>query len=131
MDTNQYCYVIWQISHTGPVKILSESQTDKIEVHPDDLMLIRSADNYVMIVYKDEESVKKKMLRNTITNIQSKLRKFPQFLRCHRTCIINSHYIVNLENSYKGYSLKILDYEDEIPVSRQYILNVKEYMDAD
>ena len=114
----------------GPIQILSESQTDNIEIHPDDLMMIRSADNYVNIIYKDGEQVKRKMLRNTITNIQSRLRKYPQFLRCHRTCIINSHYIVNLTNSYKGYRLKILDYDDEIPVSRQYILDVKEYMDT-
>jgi len=119
------------MSEIGPVQFLSDSQTDRIEIHPGDLMLIRSADNYVSIVYKEKNEVKQKMLRNTITNIQSKLRGYPEFLRCHRTCIINSHYIVNLTNSYKGYRLKILDYEDEIPVSRQYILNVKEYMDAD
>ena len=113
-----------------PLVFLSESQTDKLESHPDDVMLVRSADNYVGIVYKDREEVKRIMLRNTITNVQSQLRKYPEFLRCHRTCIVNSHYILNLTNSYKGHRLKLLDYEEEIPVSRQYILAVKEYINS-
>lgn len=113
-----------------PVTLMSESRTDQLEVHPDDVMLVRSADNYISVVYKELEKVRQKMLRNTITNIQAQLRKYPEFFRCHRTCIINSHYIVNLTNSYKGYRLKVLGYEDEIPVSRQYLLTVREFMDA-
>ncbi len=111
-----------------PELFTSESKTDKLEIHPDDIMLVKSADNYVNIIYKDDEVVKQRMLRSTITNIQSQLRKYPEFLRCHRTYIINSVYILNLTNSYKGYRLKLLDYEEEVPVSRQHILSVKEHM---
>jgi len=114
-----------------PLKFASESRTDKIEFPREDLMLVRSADNYVDIVYKEGDEVRRKTLRNTISNVQAYLRKYPEFLRCHRTCIINTHYILNLTNSYKGYRLRILDYDEEIPVSRQYILLIKEYMDND
>ncbi|MCK5134257.1 MAG: LytTR family transcriptional regulator [Bacteroidales bacterium] len=109
----------------------SDSLTDKIEIHPDDIMLVKSADNYINIIYKDGEEVKQKMLRNTLKHIHVQLRKHPEFIRCHRTCIINSLYIVNLTNNYKGYRLHLLDYAEEIPVSRQYILAVKEYMDSE
>lgn len=115
----------------SPEVFLSDSRSDKIEIHPDDIMLVKSADNYVNIVYKDREDVRQKMLRNTIKNIHTQLSKHSEFLRCHRTCIINSLFIVNLTNNYKGYRLKLLDYEDEIPVSRQYILTIKEYMDTE
>lgn len=109
----------------------SDTHNDKIEIHPDDVILVKSADNYVNIIYKEEEEVKQKMLRNTLKHIHAQLRKYPEFLRCHRTCIINTLYIVNLTNSYKGYRLQLLDYEEEVPVSRQYILAVKEYMDSE
>ena len=115
----------------APELFLSESQSDRIEIHPDDIMLVKSADNYIRIVYKDRDEIKQKMLRKTITNIGTQLRKYPEFLRCHRTCIINTFFIVNLTNNYKGYRLQLLDYEEEIPVSRQYILAVKEYLDND
>jgi hypothetical protein len=112
-------------------KFESDTGTDKFEIHPDDVMLVKSADNYVNIVYKDQDEVKQRMLRNTITNVQSQLRKYPEFLRCHRSCIINSVYIVSLTNNYMGYRLKLLDYEDDIPVSRQHILSIKEYIDSE
>ena len=109
----------------------SDSNSDKIDLHPDDIMLVKSADNYVNFIYKDGEEVRQKMLRNTLTKILSQLRKHPEFVRCHRTCIINSFFIVNLTNNYKGYRLQLLDYEEEIPVSRQYILAVKEFIDSE
>ena len=110
---------------------VSDSNNDRIEIHPDDIMLVKSADNYVSIIYKDGEEVRHKMIRKTLNKIYTQLKKHPEFLRCHRTCIINSLYIVNLINNYKGYRLQILDYEEEVPVSRQYILAVKEYVDSE
>jgi len=71
------------------------------------------------------------MLRTTLKQVYTQLRRHPEFLQCHRTYIINSLHIVNLTNSYKGYRLKLLDYEEEIPVARQYILAVKEYIDTE
>ena len=44
---------------------------------------------------------------------------------------MNSSYIVNMTNSYKGHQLKLLDLDEEIPVSRQYILGIKEVLDLD
>ncbi|MBN2699688.1 MAG: LytTR family transcriptional regulator [Bacteroidales bacterium] len=117
---------------TRPMELLlSDTKSDKLEIHPDNIMLVKSADNYVNIIYKNQEHVKQKMLRNTIKNIEAQLKKYPEFLRCHRSCIVNSIYIVNLTNNYKGHHLKLLDYEEEIPVSRQYILSIKNYLEFD
>lgn len=109
----------------------SDSKTDKIEIQPDDIIVAKSADNYVSLVYKDKEKVRQKMLRTTLKQVYTQLRRHPGFLQCHRTFIVNSLHIVNLTNSYKGYRLKLLDYEEEIPVARQYILAVKEYIDTE
>ena len=114
----------------SPEIFLSDTKNDKLELLPEYVMLIKSADNYVEIFYKDGDVVKQKLMRNTLKNIQQQLRKYPEFVRCHRTCIINSSYILNLTNSYKGHRLKMLDHEEEIPVSRQYLLNVKDILDT-
>jgi hypothetical protein len=113
-----------------PVVFESESQTEKIELMPDEVMLIRSADNYVDIFYKREDQVNHKLLRNTLKNIQKVLKSNTEFLRCHRTCIVNTSYILNLTNSYKGHRIKLLDFDEEIPVSRQYILGIKDVIDT-
>lgn len=119
-----------QVEQT-PEVFLSESQNDKLEVLPEYLMLIKSADNYVEIIYKDEEEMKQKLLRNTLKNIQQQLKKYPEFVRCHRTCIVNADYILNLTNSYKGHRLKLLHIDEELPVSRQYLLDIKEILALD
>jgi DNA-binding LytR/AlgR family response regulator len=112
-----------------PVVFQCEWQNEKIELMPDDVMMIRSADNYVDIYYRGDDKIEHKLLRNTLKNIQSFLRNYPEFLRCHRTCIINSSYILNMTNSYKGHRLKLLDMDEEIPVSRQYLLGIKDVLD--
>ncbi|MCF8226861.1 MAG: LytTR family transcriptional regulator [Bacteroidales bacterium] len=115
-----------------PILFQSDTQTDKVEILPDNVMLVRSADNYVEIYYRKGQYVERKLIRNTLKNIQIQLHNYSEFLRCHRTCIVNSSYILNMTNSYKGHRLEILDMEEEeIPVSRQYILAIKEVLDAE
>jgi hypothetical protein len=116
---------------TDPIELHSDTKNDNIFLQPDDIMLIRSADNYVEVFYKSGEEVLRKLLRNTLKNIHQDLIDHPEFIRCHRTCIVNSAYILNLSNSYKGHKLTILDLDEEIPVSRQYILGIKEVIDDD
>ena len=115
---------------SDPIVFHSESHSEKIELLPDEIVLIRSADNYVDIFYKTNDVVERKLLRNTLKNIQQVLKNNREFLRCHRTCIVNTSFIVNMTNSYKGHWLKILDFDEEIPVSRQYILGIKDVLDA-
>ena len=114
-----------------PVLLQSDSKNDNIRLNPDDIMLIRSADNYVEVFYRREEKIERKLLRNTLKNIQTDLSHIHDFIRCHRTCIVNKSYILNLTNSYKGHRLILLDMEEEIPVSRQYILGIKDVLDTE
>jgi DNA-binding LytR/AlgR family response regulator len=91
-------------------------------------LLIKSAENYVEIVYKDNENNKQRLIRTTLRNIEEQLRKYPEFVRCHRTCVVNTKYILKLSSSYQGHKLKIIDYNDEIPVSRQYLMDVRKVL---
>lgn len=48
------------------------------------------------------------------------------FIRCHRTSIVNNFYIEKLVKSYSGYSLKLSCLDEDVPVSRQYLMPIKE-----
>lgn len=111
--------------NTEIIHFISDNKSDKIDLLPGDILLIRSAENYVEIIYKDSENYKQKMIRITLRNIEEQLRKYPEFVRCHRTCIINTKYILKLYSDYHGYRLKIMNYDQEVPVSRQYLLDVR------
>lgn len=108
------------------VDIYSDNKTDKLSLKYRNLVSIKSADNYIEIYFMEKDQVEKKLLRNTLKNIEEELAHRKSFIRCHRTSIINVLYIDKLVKSYSGYSLKMSCFEDEIPVSRQYLMQVKE-----
>jgi hypothetical protein len=108
------------------IELFSENKADKIMLRSADLVLVRSADNYTEIVYKENEQFKKKLIRNTLRNIEDMLGYYPGFIRCHRTCIVNKDYIERQVRNYSGQKIILKGYDTEIPVSRQYQLLVKE-----
>lgn len=106
----------------------SETSTDDLRLQLSEVVLIKSANNYVEIVFKEGDEFEKKLLRNTLKNIESQLKPYSGFVRCHRICIVNIHHIQKLENKNQNYWISIKGYEDQIPVSRQYLMKVKEVM---
>ncbi len=103
----------------------SENKSEFIKLQLDDLVLIKSADNYVEIMYKDNERIQQKLIRNTLKNIEAQLNKYSEFIRCHRTYIVNKKFVLDFSRGYTGYRLKLSGYNEEIPVSRQYLLMVR------
>ncbi|HEY3389606.1 MAG TPA: LytTR family transcriptional regulator DNA-binding domain-containing protein, partial [Prolixibacteraceae bacterium] len=61
-----------------------------------------------------------------LKNIEQQLKPYPNFIRCHRICIVNTYYIEKLNRKFSNYWLTIKGSEELIPVSRQYLLKLKE-----
>lgn len=108
------------------VTFFSDNLSEKIEIQLNKLILMKSADNYVCLFFKENETIKKKLIRNTLKTLEKQLKKYHNYIRCHRSYIVNKTYIDTLINSAKGYKLKMIDFKDDIPVSRQYLLQTKE-----
>lgn len=111
------------------IEFATDHLNENLILLPSDLICIKSADNYVEIIYKEEEIVKKKLTRNTMRNVEHKLKPWSVFIRCHRTCLVNTLLVQNLYK--KGYSHHIMmkGYNEEIPVSRQYLFRLREALD--
>lgn len=108
------------------VEFKSENNNENLVLHIAEIVLVRSADNYVEIVFKEGNAIKRKMIRNTLKNIEQQIKQYSNFLRCHRICIVNMHFVDSLKLINNSYSLIMKDLEDRIPVSRQYLLKLKE-----
>jgi len=108
------------------IEFISETGTDNLVLLIAEVIFIQSADNYVEIVYKDGDNVRKKLIRNTLRNVEIQLKQYSNFIRCHRTCIVNLHYIEKLNHDFSSYWITIKGYPEKIPVSRQYLLKLKE-----
>jgi DNA-binding LytR/AlgR family response regulator len=110
------------------IEFASETGTEALKLGVADLVFIRSADNYVEIIYQEAEAFKKKLIRNTMKGIEKQVQELPNFARCHRTCIVNLHFVEKLEKYQDSYYITLNGYGERIPVSRQYLLKIKEML---
>jgi len=108
------------------IEFVSENKSERIIILLNEIIMLRSADNYVEIFWKKEGEITKKLIRQTLQNTEYQLTNYPQIIRCHRTCLFNTNWASKLNIYPQGYKLKLKDIDEEIPVSRQYILKVKE-----
>lgn len=108
------------------IEIPSENNTESLTLRINDIALIKSADNYVEIVFKEGDQLKKKLIRNTLKNVEQQLKFHSNFIRCHRICIVNTHYIEKLNRKFNNHWLTIKGSPEQIPVSRQYLLKLKD-----
>ena len=108
------------------IEFISENSSENLTLHISEVAFIKSADNYVEIVYKEGEDYKKKLIRNTMKNIELQIKQYSNFIRCHRICIVNLHFIEKLNRNDHNHWLTIKGFDEQVPVSRQYLLKLKE-----
>ena len=109
------------------ITLESENKSEKVDLSFDNIFTIKAADNYVEIHYRHKDGFRKKLLRNTLKNIELQLIPFTNFVRCHRAYIVNLNNVSRLIKNYKGNILELTNNE-EIPISRHYLLKVKEQL---
>ena len=108
------------------IEFISENSSENLTLHVSEVAFIKSADNYVEIVYKEGNDYKKKLIRNTMKNVELQIKQYSNFIRCHRICIVNLHFIEKLNRNDHNHWLTIKGYDELVPVSRQYLLKLKE-----
>lgn len=108
--------------------VFTGNSKDSISLMPETVIYLESAGNYVDIYYKEDDQVKHKLLRATISQIEENLYPFRQFVRCHRAFIINVIFIRNASGNSQGYRLNLRNIDQEIPVSRSYTKAFREHL---
>jgi len=108
------------------IDFYSENRSEKFSLLSSDILFIKSADNYTEIHYTEGDQIKKRLIRNTLKNLELQLEAFPNFIRCHRISIVNLHKIEKLVANCNTHALIIKGLEEKLPVSRSYFLKVKD-----
>ena len=86
----------------------------------DELLYIKSADNYVAVYFFKDDKVRKELVRTTLKRLETELDEYP-IRRCHRSYMVNINKISVSMKSNQGLSLALKNYSDEvIPVSKNY-----------
>lgn len=110
------------------IELKSENESDNYKMLVSDIIFVKSADNYVEVGYKEAGEYKKALIRNTLKNIEAQLRVYNNFVRTHRTGLVNINFVEKLNKNYNVYWLSLSESEETIPVSRQYLQIVKELL---
>ncbi|MCK4854662.1 MAG: LytTR family transcriptional regulator, partial [Bacteroidales bacterium] len=113
------------------IELVSENRSEKLALTSGELILVQSAENYVEIQYLAGGTWTKKLLRATFKSIEDQLRPFSQMIRCHRSYIINMDHVIKLHREYGRIYLKMNGIEENIPVSRQYLLGITNALGSD
>jgi DNA-binding LytR/AlgR family response regulator len=111
------------------IEFESENQSERFFLFPEQIILIKSAGNYIEIIYKQKEKVSRRMVRNTLANAEQLLSKYPFLIRCHRSSVVNINCIRKVDKTSEGLKLNLFDYSRPVSVSRQYVLKVKEALE--
>jgi hypothetical protein len=110
------------------IDIFTDTREKKFTLRLSDILLIKSADNYIEFYFWRDVAVEKKLIRCTLKSVEIQLANSDDLIRCHRSVIFNRKYIEKLVRSYSGYSLKLKNLDERIPVSRHYVNAVKEVL---
>ena len=112
----------------GLINFPDEKGVLRLSLREEDLLYIKSADNYVYVYYQNNKGeIINYLLRNTLKNIEEQ-STYANLIRCHRFYMVNSVNVRLLRKSKDGLVLE-LDTETpcEIPVSRTYLSAVSNF----
>ncbi len=107
-------------SETGKmVSLWSDSPKEVFSVQFDDLLYLKSDNNYVSVFYTVNQSVKEQLIRTSLKQLEKELDN-PLLIRCHRSYIINLSKVVSCKNDGHALLLFLTDLESPLRVSRSY-----------
>jgi hypothetical protein len=115
-----------KITDEEEIEISSTNKSEQLILKYKHIISVKSADNYIDVTFFKNNEVESKLLRSTLKNIETQLADRSYFIKCHRTAIVNVMYVEKIVRSSGGYSLKMSCFEENIPISRQYFIPVKE-----
>ena len=108
------------------VHFKSDYQKDDLTISPHALILIKSADNYIEIYYKNKNGIKNHLVRSSLKRAEETVKEYDFIIRCHRTFIINTNHITEIKGSSQGYKLYLEGLDFPALVSQRYIKTLKD-----
>ena len=103
------------------VHIESDNGKEVFDADLKNIILIQSASNYIEIFYREGNTVRKQMLRQTLSKVESLLAAYQNIQKCHRCCLVNIDQVSRLSGNSPNYTLEASGLDTRIPVSRQNV----------
>ncbi|MEN8765813.1 MAG: LytR/AlgR family response regulator transcription factor [Wenyingzhuangia sp.] len=116
--------IIEQIRKEKKEFITIESDNIKeppLKIDVDSILYAQSNNNYTTLVFVEENSkTKTELMRITLKKVEDLLSVYPQFIRCHRSFIVNKNEITKTEGNARALQVFLNHLSEPIPVSRSF-----------
>ena len=84
------------------------------------LCLRAEGGNYATVYWREENEVKKKLLRLTLTGFTDQVMSEESIVRCHKSYVINLDHVLSFQGNARSVSLTLNGLDFEVPVSRSF-----------
>ncbi|MFD1061792.1 LytTR family DNA-binding domain-containing protein [Winogradskyella litorisediminis] len=103
------------------IEIKGEGNYEGLRLNINDIIAIKSSDNYIEVFYTDANNLKKTLIRNKLSVVDA---EFENLHRTHRSYIVNLFHFQQwkIEN---GKHIMQLNYDINVPVSKTYLAAIK------
>ncbi len=112
------------------IRIESENGKEVFEADLRNIVLIQSASNYIEIFYREGAIVRKQMIRQTLSKVESQLSAYTNIKKCHRCCLVNTDQISRLTGISPNYTLESNGLDFRIPIARQNVSKFKKLISS-
>ncbi|MCA0132725.1 LytTR family DNA-binding domain-containing protein [Winogradskyella alexanderae] len=103
------------------IEIKGEGNYEGLRLQLNDLICVKSSDNYIEVYYLSGTYLKKTLIRNKLSVIDE---DFEELQRTHRSFLINPYHFQQWKIN-NGKHILLLSHVIEVPVSKTYLTDVK------
>lgn len=104
----------------------SDYTKDSLVIKSSLLLLIRAANNYIEIFWKEGNVIKNQLVRTSLLKAEEALHEYKFIFKCHRSFLVNINYIDKIEGSIQGYKLFFDKIDFTVPVSKNFAYKLNE-----
>lgn len=109
------------------VALKDENNIVRLVLKIENLLFIKSADNYIEVHFLENGILSKSLLRTSIKKLETSFSNTP-IIRCHRSFIVNTSNIELTKKTSSGYTLKLNQVSElTIPVSKSYLSEFRKH----
>lgn len=107
------------------IKLTGSLKKEAFIISKTNLIYIKSENNYVRIFYFEDNLLKEKLFRSSLSNIHQQLSLF---IKVHRSYIVNPNHILTLKGNKQNAKLYFEKINHNIPISQPFYDMVNSYL---
>ena len=99
-----------------------------LELPINNLLYIEAQKNNIAVCYLRDDKPTTIELHTTLSAAIDELRDYENIFQCHRSFVVNVNNITQAKGNSNGYQLRLTNSYTTIPVSRQYVSRLKDFI---